>query len=69
MKEVNEKLGLDRPATYQIEALGRLDESWSDWFEGMMTTVESGRDGPHRFRLGRRHDSMLRAKDAICASG
>ena len=46
MKEINDQLGLDRPATYQIKVPGRLGESWSDWVEGMTITVESGGDGP-----------------------
>lgn len=27
---------------YQIRIQGRLDESWSDWFNGMTITFESG---------------------------
>jgi hypothetical protein len=46
MKKADEKLSLDRPATYQIKVQGRLDESWSEWFEGMTITVESGDEGP-----------------------
>ncbi len=46
MKKADEKLSLDRPATYQIKVQGRLDESWSDWFEGMTITVESHRNRP-----------------------
>ena len=37
--------GLDRPATYQIRVEGRLDERWSDWFEGMTITVEGEEGG------------------------
>ena len=40
------KLTLDRPAIYQIKVPGELDESWSDWLEGMTITVESEGDGP-----------------------
>ena len=29
-------------ATYQIEVQGRLDESWSDWFEGFVPSSEHG---------------------------
>ena len=29
----------DRPATYRITVQGRLDESWSDWFNGMTIAV------------------------------
>ena len=40
------KLTLDRPATYRIQVPGHLPESWSDWVDGMMITVESEGDGP-----------------------
>jgi hypothetical protein len=46
MKKINRKLMLDQPATYQIKVPGHLDESWSDWAEGMTITVESEGDGP-----------------------
>ena len=46
MKDANWKLGLDRPGIYEIKVPGRLDESWSEWFEGMTITVESRDDGP-----------------------
>ena len=46
MKEVIQKLSLDRPATYQIKVPGELDESWSDWAGGMTITVESEGEGP-----------------------
>lgn len=46
MKVLHQKLNLDQPATYQIKVLGRLDESWSDWAEGMTITVEKGGNGP-----------------------
>jgi len=45
MKEVKQKLSLDRPATYQIKVPGELDESWSDWAGGMTITVESEGEG------------------------
>ena len=42
-----DKLTLDRPATYQIQVPGELDESWSDWVTGMTIAVESeGEDPP-----------------------
>ncbi|MHC4446052.1 MAG: hypothetical protein ACYTA5_25950 [Planctomycetota bacterium] len=41
MKAAKQKLTLDRPATYQIKVPGHLDESWSDWFEGMTFTHQS----------------------------
>jgi len=46
MKDANDRLTLDRLVTYEIKVPGRLDESWSDWVEGMTTTVESGDTGP-----------------------
>lgn len=46
MKDANWKLGMDRPGRYEIKVPGRLDESWSEWFEGMTITVEGGDDGP-----------------------
>jgi hypothetical protein len=46
MKKREQKLSLDRPATYQIRVPGELDESWSDWAGGMTITVESEDDGP-----------------------
>jgi hypothetical protein len=46
MKEVQRKLTLDRPATYQIRVPGELDASWSDWIGGMTLTVEREGEGP-----------------------
>ena len=46
MKNNSEKLGLDQPGTYEIRVPGRLDEDWSEWFEGMTITVESSDKGP-----------------------
>ena len=40
MKDVNKRLGLDPPARYRIKVRGRLDERWSDWFNGMTITSE-----------------------------
>jgi hypothetical protein len=46
MKDMKQRLTLDRPATYQIKVPGEFDESWSDWAGGMTITVESEGDGP-----------------------
>jgi hypothetical protein len=46
MKNSSEKPVLDQPGTYEIRVPGRLDKSWSEWFEGMTITVERGDDGP-----------------------
>jgi len=36
-----------KPATYEIQVQGRLDESWSNWFNGMAIASESaGGDSP-----------------------
>lgn len=39
-------LGMDQPATYQIQVQGRLGGDWSDWFSGMTVTIECQKDGP-----------------------
>ena len=46
MNKVRQRPTLDRPATYQIQVPGELDESWSDWVEGVTITVESEGEGP-----------------------
>ena len=45
MKQVRQKLTLDRPATYQIKVPGILDESWSDWDGKITITIDSDVDG------------------------
>jgi len=30
----------DQPTVYQIKMQGRLDESWSGWFDGMTVTSD-----------------------------
>jgi len=45
MKEIKQKLSLDRPATYQIKVPGNLDESWSEWARNMTMTIDSDVDG------------------------
>ncbi len=35
----------DNLTTYQIRVQGKLDESWSDWLEGMAISFEMGSDG------------------------
>jgi hypothetical protein len=46
MEELEPRLSLDRPATYQIRVPGHLDESWSDWACGLTIAVEREGDGP-----------------------
>ncbi len=36
----------DHSTIYEIKVQGCLDESWSDWFEGMTITVHTKPDGP-----------------------
>ena len=45
MKQVRQKLTLDRPATYQIKVPGLLDESWVDWDGKTTITIDSDVDG------------------------
>ena len=40
IKQVRQKLTLDRSATYQIKVPGRLGARWSDWAGGMTISVE-----------------------------
>jgi hypothetical protein len=41
MKDANKRPGSEQPARYQIKVQGRLDEKWSEWFNGMTLTFES----------------------------
>ena len=43
--EIKHNLTLDRPASYQIQVPGQLDESWAEWAEGITITVDSESDG------------------------
>jgi hypothetical protein len=45
MKQVRQKLTLDRPATYQIKVPGHHDASWSDWVGKITITIDSDVDG------------------------
>ena len=45
MKDVERKLTLDRPVTYEIKVQGELDETWSDWVGPMTMTTEREQDG------------------------
>ncbi len=38
-------LQLGTPARYQIKIQGRLDESWSDWFDDLEVEITSGENG------------------------
>jgi hypothetical protein len=45
VQEDSQLLRLDQPATYTIKMRGRLDGSWSAWFDNMTVTVASGGGG------------------------
>jgi hypothetical protein len=45
MKEIKQKLTLDRPATYQIKVPGHLNNSWSDLAGDMRITSENEGNG------------------------
>jgi hypothetical protein len=45
MKRTSRELAQDRPATYEIKVQGRIDENWSDWFDGMTIVSETSADG------------------------
>lgn len=44
MKQVKQKLTLDRPVIYQIKVPGCLDERWTEWDGKMTITVERESD-------------------------
>ena len=46
MDRTNDIPKLDQPACYEIKVPGRLDESWSEWLEGMTVEVEGGEGVP-----------------------
>ena len=45
MKQSNRRVVPDQ-VTYRISVRGRLDEHWSDWFNGMVIELETDCDGP-----------------------
>jgi hypothetical protein len=45
MKRVSEELAQDYLTVYEIKVQGWIDESWSDWFEGMTIVAETSTDG------------------------
>ena len=44
MNSIQHNPTVDRPATYQIRVQGMIDESWSDWFDGMAVTFDGDSD-------------------------
>ncbi len=45
MKEINGRLTLVRPASYQIKVPGNLSESWAEWDDCLVVSVERDADG------------------------
>ncbi len=45
MKGTAQRLRLDEAATYRIKVQGRLNDTWSAWFDGMTVSVEANGDG------------------------
>jgi hypothetical protein len=41
----HELLKFDQPVTYEIKVRGKLDESWSEWFDGMSIALEGESSG------------------------
>ena len=46
VSENRKSLSLVRPAKYEIIVPGHLDESWSDWAENLVVTIEYKGDDP-----------------------
>ena len=42
VRDANQPVERDQSEAYQIKIRGRLDESWSEWFDGMTITFEGG---------------------------
>jgi hypothetical protein len=40
----NPKYDADQPMVYQIRIRGHLGSQWTDWFEGLVITLEEGGD-------------------------
>ncbi len=38
--KLNPKIDPDQPTVYQIRLKGHLDSNWTDWFEGLVITLE-----------------------------
>lgn len=45
-KHSKQRLTLSLPATYQIKVPGHLDDSWADWDESMVITVQTEANAP-----------------------
>jgi hypothetical protein len=45
VNEIKSRLTLTQPTTYQIKVPGHLGESWSEWSDGMLISIDSLKDG------------------------
>ena len=45
MQENSKRSKLDQPAVYQILVGGRLDNSWTEWFDGMVIAASQDEQG------------------------
>ena len=45
MPDIYSQSLIDKPAIYQIVVKGRLDASWTEWFDGLTVTVTKDEDG------------------------
>lgn len=41
---LNQKTHSDQPVVYQIRIRGHLDSQWTDWFGGLIVTLEDSGD-------------------------
>lgn len=61
---MNGDLEEDDPIIYQIRVQGRLDEHWSDWFDGLTLTLES--EEPPITRLTSPVPDQARLRGILC---
>ena len=54
-----EKHGVDERVVYQIKMQGKLDDRWSDWFNGLTVVVE-GENSPITTLIGPTDQAGLR---------
>ena len=49
--ETPSQVGMTSPACYQIVVLGKLDENWSEWFNGAIILAEQTERGTTNSKL------------------
>ncbi len=42
--ELNQSTDAEQPIAYQIRVKGHLNQQWTDWFEGLIITLEDNGD-------------------------